>query len=100
MSEYYIPGLGIVEVEAPGDLFVKATLDDVEAVGTRIEHMPFCGGCGQEDGERLEGDYICVACREREGDITLDAELSEYTGKVYLPPRNPNQLRFGGLDTR
>src|SRR3954454_2367655 len=93
-DEYYVPGLGIVTTYDSRSITVECTEDELLAVGTPIEHMEFCGGCDKADQNRLVGDYICVECRELQGDITYTADLREFTEKENLN-RNPDQL---GLD--
>jgi len=82
-KEYIIPGLGLAYVK-PSSLSSKLyvefelTPDDLERLGAReIVVLSSCGGCDRPSPAGFEGDYLCVECREAQGDISFHCTLDK-----------------------
>lgn len=88
-KEYYIPGLGIVNAthrsSDPHKLLVEVEIpvEDLSRLGAQeIVSIPSCGGCDMARPYGFEGDYLCIECREAQGDV-------EYYATWEISLRNP-----------
>lgn len=81
MTDYYIPGLGCVEVKwrsgGRTEIIVEAYLTELELLKPqKITHLENCGECGKAN-DCLEGDYLCIECREHQGDVHFDLDVDK-----------------------
>jgi hypothetical protein len=84
--EMYIPGLGICQVKkgpSVTTVVFEVYTDSLDKLGAQeIEDMGCCGCCGKR-GDRLKGDYICLDCREDQGEIEF---MAYFSGKLMNGP--------------
>jgi hypothetical protein len=72
MADYYIPGLGVVQVREQGysGNYVSIIISDVPVEDMRylgakeLEDIAYCGGCEKARRVRVRGDYLCTDCRD------------------------------------
>lgn len=80
--EYFIPGLGVCEVKKSGFssnrvyITIEAYEEDLIGLNAQVlrGRVTCCGVCGKSN-DAFEDDYMCIECRESQGDIHFDAEF-------------------------
>jgi hypothetical protein len=75
----FIPGLGLCTISRLGNhestIEIDVYTSDLEEFAKELVSID-CGDCGNESEEALEDDYKCLACREDDHSVYLNADLS------------------------